>query len=88
MEEPAQSKVVAEEEEKAPVKVPKKKKERSEVTYILKTLNLIVGISYLAFAIFCYSTDGLEENLQNRGFMLRWMMPAYIGISGLVIILI
>lgn len=29
MEEPAQSKVVAEEEEKAPVKVPKKKKERS-----------------------------------------------------------
>jgi hypothetical protein len=51
-------------------------------------LNLIVGLSYLGFAVFFYSNSNQEENLQKRGFMIRWLMPAYIGISGLIVLLV
>ena len=47
-----------------------------------------MGISYFGFAA-CYYYYGNEaDNKQNRGFMLRYLMPAYIGLSGLLVILI
>lgn len=69
-------------------RIKKKKKERSEVTYILKFLNLIVGASFLAFAVYCYMYGFESEGLAKNAIVLRYVMPAYIGISGLIILLI
>lgn len=33
----------------------RKKSKRSELTYILKFLNFVVGLVFLAFSIYCYS---------------------------------
>lgn len=51
-------------------------------------VNIIVGLTYIAFAVFFYLNDGEDSDSQNRGFFVRWGMPAYIGISGLIIVLI
>lgn len=47
------SKTKLEDREEKPLNT-SKKKERSQVTYILKVLNLVVGLSYIGFAVFFY----------------------------------
>lgn len=44
-------------------KIRRDKEERSEVTYILKILNLVVGGSFLAFSVFCYMYGFEAEDL-------------------------
>lgn len=44
-------------------KIRREKEERSEVTYILKILNLVVGASFLGFSVFCYMYGFEQEDL-------------------------
>ncbi len=69
-------------------RVKKQKKERSEVTYILKFLNLIVGTAFLAFSVYCYQYGFDSEQLNQNAVVLRYVMPGYIGLSGLIILAI
>ena len=65
-----------------------KRRQRSEITYFLKTINLIVGLAYIGFSVFFYIRNEQKDESQNRGLVLRWVMPGYIGLSGLIIVLI
>lgn len=66
----------------------KNKHERSELTYILKILNLLVGAAFLAFSVYCYQYGFDSEQLNQNAVVLRYVMPAYIGLSGLIILTI
>ena len=55
---------------------------------MLKAINLVVGLTYLGFAVFFYISGSQDSKEQNRGLFLRYLMPAYIGLSGLIIVLI
>ena len=54
----------------------------------MKTINLIVGLTYVGFAVFFYINGSQDSTEQNRGLFLRYLLPAYIGLSGLIIIMI
>lgn len=79
-----------EEEDVKPAKTVsrKKKSERSELTYILKVLNFLVGIAFVAFAAYCYSYGFDKDDFNKTAQILRYVMPAYVGLSGLIILLI
>jgi len=57
------------------------------LTYVLKALNFIVGIAFIAFSVYCYYEGSDSSSLSGKE-ILKYLMPAYIGISGLIILLI
>lgn len=91
---PKVSQISDKDEDEAPKPKQGKKKEkgkgkqRSEVTYVLKVLNLLVGAAFLAFSIFCYGYGFDGEDIDKNALVLKYVMPAYIGISGLIILAI
>jgi len=58
------------------------------LTYILKFLNIIVGLAFVAFSVSCYMYGFESEQLSKNAIVLRYVMPAYIGLSGLIILTI
>lgn len=54
----------------------------------MKFLNLLVGGSFIAFAVYCYMYGFDQEGLARNAVILRYVMPAYIGISGLIVFMI
>lgn len=51
-------------------------------------MNLVVGTAFVAFAVYCYMYNFDSEGLAKNAVILRYVMPAYIGISGLIIVTI
>jgi hypothetical protein len=51
-------------------------------------MNIIVGIAFIAFSVSCYLYGFDSEQLSKNAVVLRYVMPAYIGLSGLIILTI
>ena len=58
------------------------------MTWILKVMNFVVGAVYLGFAVYCYIYGFKEDRFRKKALFMQWLMPAYLGLSGLVILLI
>ena len=51
-------------------------------------MNFVVALVYLGFAVYCYIYGFKEDRFKKKALFMQWLMPAYLGLSGLVILLI